>query len=200
MSSTTTSPPTYASLLTALLPPQTPAPVLPPASPNARHPQLTSSIAALQLHPTLESLLHILNGDLTSAHFLVRHMQAPPKWEGMLLHALLHRVEGDYDNARAWYGDVAESPVFEAVWGSKEAATSLVDDIEALRKKGQGKDRVEELKARSEREVRGLLGWCEKHFGTEAWADATSEWKPHSEKTKKIAMEQTMGGEGWRQF
>lgn len=128
-------------------------------------------------------------------------MQAPPKYEGMLLHALLHRVEGDYDNARAWYGDVCESPVFEAVWkGGKEEVLKLVDDVEALRKKGQGKDRMGELEKRSEGEVRGLLEWCGSHFGTEAWEDASGEWKPHSEKTKKIAEQQTMGGEGWRQF
>ena len=33
-------------------------------------------------------------------------MQAPPAVEGMLLHAILHRVEGDWDNARAWLEDV----------------------------------------------------------------------------------------------
>jgi hypothetical protein len=44
-------------------------------------------------------------------------MQAAPAWEAMYLHGLLHRIEGDLDNARAWYGDVKESEVFKRVWG-----------------------------------------------------------------------------------
>lgn len=43
-------------------------------------------------------------------------MQSPPKYEGMLLHALLHRTEGDLGNSRAWYSDVCGSEVFEYVW------------------------------------------------------------------------------------
>lgn len=36
-------------------------------------------------------------------------MQAPPAVEGMLLHGILHRCEGDFDNARAWIGDVGDA-------------------------------------------------------------------------------------------
>lgn len=43
---------------------------------------LTARISELQLHPTLEAALHLLNADLASAHFLVRHMQGPPAVEG----------------------------------------------------------------------------------------------------------------------
>lgn len=71
--------------------------------------RLTAVIADLHVHPTLEALLHILNHDLPSAHFLVRHMQAPPAVEGMLLHGALHRAEGDFNNARAWIGDVKDA-------------------------------------------------------------------------------------------
>ena len=77
-----------------------------PISPQLPNATLTPLISSLQLHPSIEALLHLLNSDLASAHFLCRHMQAPPAVEGMLLHAMLHRVEGDYDNARAWLGDV----------------------------------------------------------------------------------------------
>jgi hypothetical protein len=79
----------------------------PPKKPQ--HPSLTATIADLHLHPSLEALLHILNHDLSSAHFLVRHMQAPPAVEGMLLHGILHRAEGDMGNARAWVGDVGDA-------------------------------------------------------------------------------------------
>jgi hypothetical protein len=76
---------------------------------KAQDAQLTATIADLHVHPTIEALLHILNHDLPSAHFLVRHMQAPPAVEGMLLHGILHRAEGDFNNARAWISDVGDA-------------------------------------------------------------------------------------------
>lgn len=128
---TTTTSATYENILRQLLPPQTPAPVLPPPSaehdqkPRPHHPDLTAAIASLQLHPTLETLLHILNADLAGAHFLVRHMQSPPAWEGMALHALLHRYEGHISNARAWYTDIAGCAVLDFVWVADEEVANL---------------------------------------------------------------------------
>jgi hypothetical protein len=128
-------------------------------------PELTAIISDLQLHPTIEAALHMLNSDLPSAHFLVRHMQAPPAVEGMLLHGILHRAEGDFDNSRAWIGDVKDAcegyqpkkksegqkldtDVFSKTKGGEDNDKSLVefvygtsepnkliDDVEALRKK-----------------------------------------------------------------
>lgn len=92
-----------------------PAPLLPPA--RVLLPDLTARIASLQLHPSLETLLHLWNQDLPSAHFLVRHMQAAPAWEGMWLHGVLHRIEGDMANALAWYADVCESEPFVSFYG-----------------------------------------------------------------------------------
>lgn len=74
------------------------------------------TIASLSLHPVIESLLHILNCDLPSAHFLCRHAEVKPKWESMFVHGILHRIEGDIDNSRAWYGQVKEADVFRHVW------------------------------------------------------------------------------------
>ena len=76
---------------------------------KAQDARLAATIADLHVHPAIEALLHILNHDLPSAHFLVRHMQAPPAVEGMLLHGILHRAEGDFNNARAWIGDVSDA-------------------------------------------------------------------------------------------
>lgn len=39
------------------------------------------TIASLSLHPVLESILHLLNCDLPSAHFLCRHAEVAPKFE-----------------------------------------------------------------------------------------------------------------------
>jgi hypothetical protein len=131
--------------------------------------RLTATIADLHVHPTIEALLHILNHDLPSAHFLVRHMQAPPAVEGMLLHGILHRAEGDFGNARAWISDVSDAcegyqpkhkeasqkldaEVAKQVGSNSYMSDSLiefvygdkdagrlVDDVEAFRKQKQGK-------------------------------------------------------------
>ncbi|KAF1935473.1 hypothetical protein EJ02DRAFT_460349 [Clathrospora elynae] len=92
-------------------------------------------------------------------------MQAPPAVEGMLLHGILHRAEGDFNNARAWVSDVEdacegfqpkkreeetrlEDEVFEKVQSGNairdslisyvyksESPTQLIDDVEAFRSK-----------------------------------------------------------------
>lgn len=95
----------------------------PPASPHrlliAQNTSKNGSlptIASLSLHPVLESILHLLNCDLPSAHFLCRHAEVAPKFESMFVHGLLHRIEGDIDNSRAWYGDVHDTEIFKHVW------------------------------------------------------------------------------------
>jgi len=50
-------------------------------------------------------------------------MQAEPMTEGMYLHAILHRLEGDYNNCRAWYGNVCASDVFLNFWGADNPET-----------------------------------------------------------------------------
>lgn len=111
---------TYHALLSHLTPPSLPHnPISLPTSPPKPHVS-SSTISALQLHPVTESALHILNHDLSSAHFLLRHMQGPPAWEAMYAHGILHRVEGDVDNARAWYSEVKDSDCFEVVWAEEQ--------------------------------------------------------------------------------
>lgn len=246
--------PTYAQLLSALLPPSLSAPILPSPSSTPHLPSLTPHIASLRLHPTLESLLHILNADLPSAHFLLRHMQSPdpprpptlgssyaaaasptspptpapprattppadpPKAEGQLLHALLHRIELDTANARAWYADVAATaPVlFAHAWPaglpSVDAFLARVQRVRGtapqLARHEQAAAEEEEavagevaaLRRESEREIRAVLGWCEERYGTGAWEDASGEWRGHGEKVAAMAQKMVVGGEGWRQF
>ncbi|TKA64599.1 hypothetical protein B0A55_10117 [Friedmanniomyces simplex] len=176
-------------------------PVLPSPSPNPHSKPLSHTIASLSLHPTLEALLHILNADLASAHFLCRHMQNEPAWEGMYIHGLLHRVEGDYRNAEAWYGNVAGSECFRRAWPGEaglEDARGFIRRVERLRKEKVGS--LEELEVESQREVDALVGWCKERFGTGRMEDATQAWVEPSEEHRKIASKMLVGGEGWRQF
>ena len=174
-----------------------PAPLNPPAKPSFTN--LSSAIAGLSLHPTLESALHILNNDLPSAHFLVRHMESPPAYEGMFLHGILHRVEGDYDNARAWYRSVAKSDVFISVWpeGLGEAK-AFIDRVEAFvkRKEGDG----EALERESRRETDGVIAWCREKFGEAELRDASAAWVQPNEKIRRMGEDMVVGGEGWRKF
>ncbi|OTA37010.1 hypothetical protein BTJ68_02317 [Hortaea werneckii EXF-2000] len=187
---------------------------------------MTCNITGGRKHP----LLHILNSDLASAHFLVRKMQAPPAYEGMLIHAVLHRVEGDYRNAEAWYGDVFHGEeqecggkgCLERCWGGGreglERCLGFVRRVEGLRKKnvpvgkgdggregsGQGgydeRSELEDLERESRREIEALVGWCVERFGTGKCEDATQVWVRDREEVREMKKKMVVGGEGWRQF
>ncbi|MCJ1307094.1 hypothetical protein MMC25_000740 [Agyrium rufum] len=174
-----------------------PPPLLPPG--HSSFPKLTSIISALSLHPALEAGLHLLNNDLPNAHFLCRQMQAPPAYEGMYLHGILHRIEGDYDNARAWYGNISNSDVFKDRWNSEEEGLDFIGKVEKLRKKKEGDKQT--LEKESLREIKGVVDWCVNKFGKEAWMDARSEYtQPDDEEHKKMARDMVSGGEGFRKF
>ncbi|KAI5816768.1 hypothetical protein BZA77DRAFT_368158 [Pyronema omphalodes] len=155
-----------------------------------RDPALSNKITDLRVHPAIESALHILNSDLASAHFLLRHMQSPPAYEGMYLHGILHRIEGDIPNAKAWYGDVKDSEVFKKVWGEGDAWQEFLDKIEGMRR---GEYKEEELKDRGEEEIRVVLDYCKERFGTEAMEDASGCWVRPSEKIQKAGQGQITG-------
>lgn len=230
--------PEYSFVLESLLPPVCPHHILSlPVSP--RKPQIPShNISNLSIHPVLESALHILNMDLPSAHFLLRHMQAAPASEAMYLHGLLHRIEGDLDNTRAWYGDVKDAEAFRWVWGGMgpEGAASSVeegqnersmasadeafgsamaflDQVELYKnsllssragsKNVSGKPQAlseQELVDISIREIRRVLSFCERKFGTSPVVDASKVWVSMNEKHADKAAEMITGGEGWREF
>lgn len=197
---------------------------------HSTFPELTAAITDLRLHPTIEAALHLLNSDLPSAHFLVRHMQAPPAVEGMLLHGILHRAEGDFNNSRAWISDVkdacegfqpkkkderqkldedvfdqtkgVEKTLVEYVYGDSEPS-SLIDDVEGFRKKKQnqrGKREEGDLEERSREELRLVIEWCKAKFGTGEWKDATKAWVKNSEEISKMSGDMVSGGKGHRDF
>lgn len=66
--------------------------------------------------------------DLYSAHFLVRKAQGGAKYMDWL-HAILHKLEGDFRNAKMWYTDLSNStscPAFAEFWrtSSQDAQSS----------------------------------------------------------------------------
>lgn len=199
---------------------------------HAKDKTCTPTISTLQLHPTLEATLHILNHDLPSAHFLVRHMQAAPALEGMLLHGILHRCEGDFRNARLWTSDVGdacagfkpkkreegetldadvaercgcagiEGSLLGFVYGGEgvDGASKLIDDVEGFRRRKGGESEERRLNERITEEMRRVLEWCEKKFGTQTYTDASSAWVKNSEEVQKISNDMVSGGKGYRKF
>jgi hypothetical protein len=193
-------------------------------------PSLSAPIASLRLHPTLEAALHLLNGDLPSAHFLVRHMQAPPALEGMLLHGILHRCEGDFPNARAWIGDVGDAcggwvpkrkekgekldeDVRKATRGAEGIEKSLVEFVygdqgaDAAKRVIDDVERVrkeggdvDELERRIAEEMGRVLEWCRAKFGDGEWVDASSAWVKNSAEVQEMSNDMVSGDKGWRKF
>lgn len=211
-----TSPVSFDDLLTHLK--SLPVPLLPPPEPIDA--SLSDKIATLQVHPALEALLHLLNHDLPSAHFLVRHMQSAPAHEAMYLHGILHRVEGDFNNTRAWYYDVYDSEPFELIWGKatddekaavekqkddggrkmppQKSAQDFVDRLEKLAKNRQGDQ--DALSKESRREFDTLLDWCIKKFGTQKHTNASNAWAQPSQEISSKGQSMVTGNDGFRNF
>jgi hypothetical protein len=157
-------------------------------------------------------------------------MQAPPAVEGMLLHGILHRAEGDFNNARAWIGDTRDAcegyqpkkkddgieidaDVKEKMRGANgiegslthfvygnEEPTKLVDDVETFRGKKRDAGEQEELEKRIREEMGKVLEWCKRKFGTEKMVDARSAWVKDSEEVQKISNDMVSGDKGHRKF
>ncbi|SPO26004.1 uncharacterized protein UTRI_02278 [Ustilago trichophora] len=72
------------------------------------HADLQGAIADGSFHPAIEACLHLINGDLYSAHFLVRKAQGGSRYLDWL-HAVLHKLEGDFRNAKMWYTDLGNN-------------------------------------------------------------------------------------------
>jgi hypothetical protein len=75
-----------------------------------------------ELSPALEALWWAAKGDWNRAHVLV---QDDPSREAAWVHAYLHRVEGDRDNAAYWYrkaGRPEASDPLEVEWDAIVAA------------------------------------------------------------------------------
>lgn len=79
--------------------------------------QLPSPPAGITVY--LQSLWHDARGDWDKAHELIQDL---PDAKAALLHAYLHRKEGDQWNAEYWYRRAGRNPV----------KSSLVEEFDAL--------------------------------------------------------------------
>jgi len=122
-----------------------------------------------------------------------------------MCHAILHRIEGDYENSRLWYQDVARDSagleLLQKAWGDENAgdkAGAFVNEVQALKEKKQG-DR-KDLEKRSLAEIMTVVKACEEKFGSGKWEDASAAWTKSPEKNQKMKEAMTTGAEGHRKF
>ncbi len=116
--------------------------------------------------------LLLFNDDLAGAHALIQDLsdQTSAFW-----HAVLHRREGDFSNARYWWNHVGEHPAFEPITDSvlhRVPEFSLLDELRAAGRwlplefnaacQGCARDgkHEAELRATQRLEMRGLLERC----------------------------------------
>ncbi|WP_052476179.1 hypothetical protein [Cohnella kolymensis] len=99
---------------------------LPPLSPaHIWHPGLDAEIAALPeadlaagrpdgelSAPAWKAALHLWNDSLEAAHSLIEHLDTQT---GSAVHGIIHRREGDYDNARYWVRRTGDHPAYHSL-------------------------------------------------------------------------------------
>jgi hypothetical protein len=91
-------------------------------TPAAFKASLTQAAPPAGLSPALTALWWAGKDDWNKAHELVMNEDGP---ESAWVHAYLHRVEGDLDNARYWYRQARRPPAtgeLESEWVAIAAA------------------------------------------------------------------------------
>ena len=115
---------------------------------------LTAAIDALDADDAVKAGLHLLNDDVPRAHALAQDHEGDKTSD--YWHAIVHRREGDFDNAKYWLRQVGRHPVLARVHdGGPAAAAAFVDRC----RNAAGGD-VTELEAIQKREMLGLLDYA----------------------------------------
>ncbi|OPH57259.1 hypothetical protein BC351_25685 [Paenibacillus ferrarius] len=80
--------------------------------------------------------LYLLNESLDKSHDIAQEITNAT---GSYWHALMHRMEGDYSNAKYWFNDVGHHPIFSSLIGCVREYLNVKDladlDNDALRQK-----------------------------------------------------------------
>ena len=117
-------------------------------------PSLSKAIDHLEVSDAVKAGLHMLNDDLPKAHELAQAHEGDKTHD--YWHAIVHRREGDFDNAKYWLGQVRRHPVMTRVHDGGPAAA--LGFIEKCRDATDG-DRAK-LESIQRRELLGLLEYA----------------------------------------
>jgi|SRR5579859_817732 len=126
-----------------------------PLRPKSVHDaSLTVAIDALDADDAVKAGLHLLNDDISRAHALAQEHEGDKTSD--YWHAIVHRREGDFDNAKYWLRQVGRHPVLARVHdGGPAAAVAFVD-----RCRNHAAGDVTELESIQKREMLGLLAYA----------------------------------------
>ncbi|KAK1921062.1 hypothetical protein DB88DRAFT_121391 [Papiliotrema laurentii] len=111
---------------------------------------LVKQISALKEHRFVIAALHLANDDIHHAHLIAQDSEGDPTAD--LLHATLHRREGDYWNSKYWYSRLSPHPLVPSI----PSAKAFVDACERDPKS-------ESLRQRQWDELKALVEWTRAH-------------------------------------
>lgn len=134
---------------------RTPPPALTPSQPFD-----AATAAEIEFLPASDLVkigLHLLNDDLPRAHTLSQALEGDASAD--YWHAIIHRREGDFSNAKYWLRRMGPHPVLVTVHGDPDGAALYVDRCQAA-----GDDDVE-LRELQMREIAALLEFVERESG-----------------------------------
>jgi hypothetical protein len=115
---------------------------------------LTPAIDALDASDDVKAGLYLLNDDLERSHALAQAHEGDKTCD--YWHAIVHRREGDFDNAKYWLRQVGRHPVLTRVHdGGPTAAIAFVD-----RCREAGANERAALEAIQKREILGLIEYA----------------------------------------
>ena len=96
-------------------------------------PELAPEIDSLSAPALVKAGLHLLNDDLGRAHVIAQSLEGNSTAD--YWHAIIHRREGDYSNARYWFARVGAHPTLVAVYGDTRGADRFIESCRAARGK-----------------------------------------------------------------
>ena len=111
----------------------------------------------------LKSALLLWNDDLDGCHAIAQEIKTPT---GSYLHAVMHRREPDYSNAKYWFGQFSSHPVFPQV---RESALQALKEAPAPSKELSHLGR--ELRASAAWDGSRMVDACQEAARTDAPAD-----------------------------
>ena len=121
---------------------RSPLPALTPR--DVYMPDLAADIGDLPSSALVKAGLHLLNDDLGRAHVIAQTLEGDATAD--YWHAIIHRREGDYGNARYWFARTGPHPVLTEIHGDVGGADRFVESCRVAR--GKGDAALEELQWR----------------------------------------------------
>lgn len=108
---------------------------LPPLRPQRPYSaEAKTAIEGSTLAIPVRGALHLLNDDLDAAHTLVQTDEGTPL--SNLVHAVLHRREGDFWNSKWWLDRISTQLLATLYTDGRRGAKKFVDDVERITSKG----------------------------------------------------------------